>query len=42
MRVWDTSHLLDTVPAGKRPAEQIHDYTDNEANRERIRLQFRQ
>ena len=42
MRVWDTSHLLDTVPAGKRPAEQIHDYTDNEANRERIRLHFRQ
>ena len=42
MRVWDTSHLLDTVPAGKRPAEQVHDYTDNEANRERIRLHFRQ
>lgn len=42
MRVWDTSHLLDTVPAGKQAAEQVHDYTDSEANRERIRLHFRQ
>lgn len=42
MRVWDTSHLLDTVPAGKRPTEHVHDYSDSEANRERIRHHFRQ
>ncbi len=42
MRVWDTSHLLDTVPAGKQAAEHVHDYTDSEANRERIRHHFRQ
>ena len=42
MRVWDTSHLLDTVPAGKQAAEHVHDYTDSEANRKRIRHHFRQ
>ena len=42
MRVWDTSHLLDTVPAGKRPTEHVHDYSDSEANRQRIRHHFRQ
>ena len=42
MRVWDTSHLLDTVPAGKQAAEHVHDYTDSEANRKRISHHFRQ
>ncbi len=42
MRVWDTSHLLDSVPAGKQSGEHVHDYADSEANRERIRLHFRQ
>ncbi len=42
MRVWDTSHLLDTVPAGKRATEHVHDYTDNQANLNRIRQHFRQ
>lgn len=43
MRVWDTSHLLDDIPAAKRPpTEHVYDFTDSQANLERIRLHFRQ
>lgn len=43
MRVWDTSHLLDTVPASKTAsAEHVYDYTDSQANQNRIRQYFKQ
>jgi len=43
MRVWDTSHLLDELPADKADAaEHVFDYTDSQANRNRIRQHFRQ
>jgi two-component system NtrC family sensor kinase len=43
MRVWDTSHLLDEIPASKTAsAEHVYDYTDSQANRNRIRQHFKQ
>ena len=43
MRVWDTSHLLDEIPAAKNAsAEHVYDPVDSQANRERIRLHFKQ
>jgi len=43
MRVWDTSHLLDDIPAHKRAtAEHVYDHTDSQANLQRIRQHFKQ
>jgi len=43
MRVWDTSHLLDDIPANKRAAvEHVYDPADSQANLNRIRLHFNQ
>jgi two-component system NtrC family sensor kinase len=42
MRVWETSHLLDTVPPGQTESEHIYDYTDNQANLSSIRRHFKQ
>ena len=43
MRVWDTSHLLDDIPASKStPAEHVYDPADSQANLNRIRLHFNQ
>ena len=43
MRVWDTSHLLDDIPASKStPAEHVYDPADSQANLNRIRLYFDQ
>jgi two-component system NtrC family sensor kinase len=43
MRVWDTSHLLDEIPAQKQATtEHAYDYTDSQTNLQRIRLYFRQ
>jgi len=42
MRVWDTSHLLDTIPADRTTAEQSFDQADSQVNIARIRLHFKQ
>jgi len=43
MRVWDTSHLLDDIPANKSAAaEHVYDPADSQANLHRIRLHFKQ
>jgi len=42
MRVWDTSHLLDTIPANRTDSEQVYDSTDSQANLARIRQHFKQ
>ena len=43
MRVWDTSHLLDDIPASKTAStEHVYDYTDSQANLNRIRQHFKQ
>jgi len=42
MRVWDTSHLLDTIPADKTVSEQSSDQADSQANTTRIRHYFKQ
>ena len=45
MRVWDTSHLLDEIPAKKDAAaevEHVYDPVDSQANLQRIRQHFKQ
>ncbi|MDR2551139.1 MAG: histidine kinase [Desulfobulbus sp.] len=43
MRVWDTSHLLDDIPAHKQAsAEHVYDPADSQANLYRIRFHFKQ
>ncbi len=42
MRVWDTSHLLDTIPANRTVSEQAYDSNDSQANLARIRQHFKQ
>jgi two-component system NtrC family sensor kinase len=45
MRVWDTSHLLDEIPAKKNAeaeAEHVYDPVDSQVNLQRIRQHFRQ
>ena len=43
MRVWDTSHLLDDIPANKSAAaEHVYDPADSQANLSRIRQHFKQ
>ncbi len=42
MRVWETSHLLDTLPTGKTASEHVYDFTDSQANLEKIQLHFKQ
>jgi len=43
MRVWDTSHLLDDIPAHKQAtAEHVYDPADSQANLHRIRFHFKQ
>jgi two-component system NtrC family sensor kinase len=43
MRVWDTSHLLDDIPASKSDAtEHVYDPADSQANLGRIRQHFKQ
>lgn len=42
MRVWDTSHLLDTIPTDKAASEQSSDQADSQANTTRIRHYFKQ
>jgi len=43
MRVWDTSHLLDDIPADKNAsAEHVYDPADSQANLNRIRQHFKQ
>jgi two-component system NtrC family sensor kinase len=42
MRVWDTSHLLDTVPAARTTSEHSFDQADSQDNIARIRRHFKQ
>jgi two-component system, NtrC family, sensor kinase len=43
MRVWDTSHLLDEIPASKSTAtEHVYDPADSQANLNRIKRHFDQ
>jgi two-component system NtrC family sensor kinase len=42
MRVWDTSHLLDTIPENRTASEQAYDSNDSQANLARIRQHFKQ
>ncbi|MBU1564028.1 MAG: histidine kinase [Proteobacteria bacterium] len=42
MRVWETSHLLDTLPTGKNASEHVYDFADSQANLEKIQLHFKQ
>ena len=42
MRVWETSHLLDTLPTDRQTSEQSFDQADSQANIARIRLHFKQ
>ncbi len=42
MRVWDTSHLLDTLPADRTTSEHSFDQADTQDNIARIRLHFKQ
>jgi len=42
MRVWDTSHLLDTIPENRTTSEQAYDSNDSQANLARIRQHFKQ
>ncbi len=42
MRVWETSHLLDTLPTGKNGSEHAYIFTDSQANLEKIQLHFKQ
>ncbi|MDL2285874.1 histidine kinase [Desulfococcaceae bacterium OttesenSCG-928-F15] len=41
MRVWDTSHLLDEVPARKKNQELVYDTSGSHANMARIRSHFK-
>lgn len=42
MRVWETSHLQDTLQTGKPSSEHVYDFTDSQANLEKIQLHFKQ
>lgn len=42
MRVWETSHLLDSLPAEKTASDYVYDFSDNQANLNRLRQHFRQ
>ncbi len=42
MRVWDTSHLLDTIPSDRTESEHVYDSMDSQANLSSIRRHFKQ
>ncbi len=42
MRVWETSHLLETIPVDKTTSEHSFDQADSQDNIARIRLHFKQ
>ncbi|MDK9707229.1 MAG: ATP-binding protein [Desulforhopalus sp.] len=42
MRVWETSHLQDTLPTGKTTSEHVYDFADSQANLEKIQHHFKQ
>lgn len=41
MRVWETSHLLDTLPTEKTASGYVYDFSDSQANLARLRQHFR-